>query len=170
MAAEKKPNFPSKPCPKCGKFLHIKLKKHAECGWGMNGKAGTASAPTKSQVKPAPAATNGQQISKMEAVRRILQQHGNETKPLEIQDELKKKYQISMDTTVISTYKGTILKKAAGGKPAKKPSPAAAKAVAATSAVRTGGGISLDDIKAVKALTDRMGAEKVQQLAAVLAK
>src|SRR5208337_2730904 len=108
--------------------------------------------------------------SKMDAVRRILADSGNETKPLEIQDELKKKYHISMDTTVISTYKGTILKKAGGGKPAKKTAPAVAKAPLTAPAMRTGGGITLDDIKAVKALTDRMGAERVQQLAKVLAK
>jgi hypothetical protein len=29
----KKPSFPSRACPKCGKPIHIKSKKHDECGW-----------------------------------------------------------------------------------------------------------------------------------------
>jgi hypothetical protein len=29
----KKPAFPSKPCPKCGKPIHARSKKHEECGW-----------------------------------------------------------------------------------------------------------------------------------------
>ena len=49
----------------------------------------------------------------------------------------------------------------AGGK-AKKP---AARARATTS---NDGGISLNDIRAVKAVVDRLGADKVRELAAVL--
>ena len=30
-----KPAFPSKPCPKCGKYIHARIKKHEECGWVM---------------------------------------------------------------------------------------------------------------------------------------
>jgi hypothetical protein len=29
----KKPAFPSKPCPKCGKPIHARSKKHEDCGW-----------------------------------------------------------------------------------------------------------------------------------------
>ena len=39
--------FPNRPCPKCGKPIHIKTKKHEECGWAMNGRAET---PQKSDV------------------------------------------------------------------------------------------------------------------------
>jgi endogenous inhibitor of DNA gyrase (YacG/DUF329 family) len=35
----KKLTFPNRPCPKCGKPIHIKTKKHEACGWGMNGQA-----------------------------------------------------------------------------------------------------------------------------------
>ncbi len=38
--------FPNRPCPKCGKAIHVRTKQH-ECGWTMNGKAG---APQKSDV------------------------------------------------------------------------------------------------------------------------
>jgi len=95
---EQKPKFPNRPCPKCGKPIHIKSRKHPECGWGVE--ETTSAAPA-----PAPAA-------------------------------------------------------AKRGRPAKK-QPAGGAA---------SGGITLEDISAVKALVQRMGAEKVQQLAAVLAK
>jgi len=39
--------FPNRPCPNCTAPIHIKSKKHEECGWGMNGKAET---PQKSDV------------------------------------------------------------------------------------------------------------------------
>jgi hypothetical protein len=29
----KKPNFPSRPCPKCGKLIHARSKSHEACGW-----------------------------------------------------------------------------------------------------------------------------------------
>jgi len=94
----KKPNFPSKPCPKCGKPIHARLQKHEKCGWvaDANGQA-------------APAATK-------------------------------------------------TIKRRKLGRPR--------KAVAGSNA----SGISLDDIRAVKALADKLGAEKVKQLAQVLAK
>jgi len=38
----KKPTFPNRPCPKCGKPIHIKTKKHEACGWTMNGRAETS--------------------------------------------------------------------------------------------------------------------------------
>jgi len=37
----KKLTFPNRPCPNCGKPIHIKTKKHDECGWTMNGRAAT---------------------------------------------------------------------------------------------------------------------------------
>jgi hypothetical protein len=44
--ASKKPTFPNRPCPKCGKPIHIKSKTHAECGWSLEGSA--AGTPQKS--------------------------------------------------------------------------------------------------------------------------
>jgi hypothetical protein len=37
-----KVTFPNRPCPKCGKPIHIKTKKHETCGWIMNGRAATS--------------------------------------------------------------------------------------------------------------------------------
>jgi hypothetical protein len=55
----KKPTFPSRPCPKCGKPIHIKSKKHDECGWRLEGSA-TPTQNAKSEV------------NKSDAVRAIL--------------------------------------------------------------------------------------------------
>jgi hypothetical protein len=88
----KKPKYPTKTCPKCGKLIHAWVHSH-ECGWVMD--ASNAAAPL------------------------------------------------------------TIKR----GRKGKK---RAARVVA--------GSISIEDIQAVKQLADRLGAEKVAQLAAVLAK
>jgi len=92
----KKPNFPTKSCPKCGKPIHARLTKHEACGWVA-----------EANGKPAPTATKTVKRRKL-------------------------------------------------GRPRK--------------AIASAGGISLDDIAAVKAVVDRLGAEKVRDLAAVLAK
>ncbi len=101
---EAKPKFLSRPCPQCGKPIHIKSKKHPECGWGMETTA-SVTAPVSAPV----AAKRGRPPKQ---------------------------------------------------KPAAKAGPRQASP----------GGITLEDISAVKALVQRMGADKVQQLAAVLAK
>jgi hypothetical protein len=36
----RKPSFPNRPCPKCGKPIHIKSKSH-DCGWTANGAVAT---------------------------------------------------------------------------------------------------------------------------------
>ena len=41
----KKVAFPNRPCPNCGKPIHIKTKKHEECGWMADGQATTPTAP-----------------------------------------------------------------------------------------------------------------------------
>ncbi len=102
----------------------------------------------------------------MEAVRRILAESGTDTKPLDIQEQLKKKFGIKMDPTVISSYKTTITTK--GRKKGRKLGrPAAARSPAKTSGFRS---LSIEDIKAVKDLAERLGADKLRQLAEVLAK
>lgn len=160
--------FPNRPCPKCGKAIHIKSKSHEACGW----KAAVAPAsPKAAPTKTAPAKkadTNGS-ISKMEAVRRILASEGKDTMPLDIQDHLKKKFNIKMDPTVISTYKSSILRHG----PAKKKMgrPKGSKVAVAHSSVKANGAsnISIEDIKVVKELAEKLGADKLRQLAEVLA-
>ncbi len=49
--AKNKPSFPNRPCPKCGKPIHIKSKKHEQCGWSADN--GAISAQAKSAVQSA---------------------------------------------------------------------------------------------------------------------
>ena len=98
LAMAKKPNFPSKTCPKCGKLIRARSHSHPECGWVM----ASNSAPV-AVAKPA-----GKRKKKLGRPKKVV---------------------------------------AAGG-----------------------ASISLDDIRAVKELAEKIGAEKVKQLAQVLAK
>jgi hypothetical protein len=94
----------------------------------------------------------------MDGVRSALKVLGKKAMPLDIQGYLKQKFEISMPTSVISTYKSAILKKKAKRK-----------------AFRAGGKgspgtIQLHEIEAVKEVVEKLGAKKVQQLAKVLAR
>jgi hypothetical protein len=105
----------------------------------------------------------------MEAVRRILASSGKDTMPLEIQGLLKKQYNIKMDTATISTYKGTILRKGPGKKMG-RPNGSKNGQTAVHSTVRaSGASISIEDILAVKELAEKLGADRLRQLAEVLA-
>jgi hypothetical protein len=107
--------------------------------------------------------------SKMDAVRDALQHLGRKAKPLEIQDYVRTHLSVEMSPSMISNYKSYLKKKGGrlgrGGRKAK----AAASAPAAAPAV-TEGGFTVEDIRLVKKLADQIGAEKVRDLAEVLAK
>lgn len=146
---------PSKLCPKCGKSIHARSKSHEECGW-----VDTSSSKTKPTARSA-----GKSMSKMDAVRDALHKHGDDTKPMEIKDYIKKSFNITMDPSVISSYKTSILSKerkrgvrSAAGRP--------------VAAIRSGNShhISIEDIRAVKDLADRIGIDRLRQLAEVLAR
>jgi hypothetical protein len=111
-------------------------------------------------------------ISKMEAVRQAIAKLGKEAKPPEILSFVKQNFGVKMSYDMASNYKGTAIKQLGGKKRGRKPGPKPAVAAAAvpTANGHAGGSISLEDITAVKALADKLGAEKVWQLAKVLAK
>lgn len=159
--------FPTKACPKCGEPIHARKTKHEECGWAAEAMPGAARA-----TKPkAAAAANGKKVSKMEAVRNILAESGNDIMPADIQVQLKKGFKIKMGLPMISNYKSVILKRSGKkklGRP--KGSTNAVKAApAAVVASRVSSAISVEDIRAVKKLIDAIGADKVKELAGVLA-
>jgi hypothetical protein len=104
---------------------------------------------------------DGHGITKMEAVRRALAELGPDAMPLRIKDYLKQHFRIDMDPQNISNYKST-LKTAEKNAPSRQPS--------AKPAATLSGGFSLEEIQAVKKVADRIGAEKVRQLAEVLSK
>jgi hypothetical protein len=79
-----------------------------------------------------------------------------------------------MNTKFISTYKGAILRGKSGKSaimrsPAVAPAPAPAPPKASSQVVAMNGGISVEDIRAVKAVVEKVGAEPVKELANVLA-
>jgi len=118
---------------------------------------------------PIKAGTSNGKTSKMDAVRQALREMGKSAKPLQILDFVKSKHGVVMSAGMVSNYKSLLLAKKKGKKKS-------AKAVANASptpihhAPASHSAISLEDIRAVKALADRIGAEKVKELAAVLAK
>ena len=103
---------------------------------------------------------NTEGISKMEGVRRALAELGTEAGNKDIQAFLNSRFGIEMDTAMISNYKSSLK---AAGKIAVDPKPVEPVADAASS-----NGITLDDIRAVKEVIDKVGAEKVRQLTEVL--
>ena len=106
--------------------------------------------------------TNSAGISKMEGVRRALGDLGSDAKPLKIKDYLDK-HGIEMSASMISNYKSHLSRKAAGS-----------SRITRKAAGRLTGGVSteitLEEVRAVKQLADRIGADKVRRLAEVLSK
>src|SRR5262245_24703361 len=100
-------------------------------------------------------------VNKMEAVREALNKLGKDAMPLDLQKAVKDSHGVSLSTSLISNYKSYLLKKGIRR---------AGRKEAAAHANGTSAGISLADIEAVKHLTDRLGAQKVVQLAKVLGK
>jgi len=91
---------------------------------------------------------------------------------LEIQAYVESEFGIDMNTNVISAYKSMLKAKKPAAKAAKAATaPAANGAKAAHApASKPAGGISMDDIRAIKEMADRIGANKVKELADVLGK
>jgi hypothetical protein len=101
-------------------------------------------------------------VNKMEAMRELLAEKGFDVSPKDLRPLLKSQYGINMDTSMISNYKSSIK---GSGKSAmiRKPGRPVAAAITADE-------ITLDDVRSVKAIVDRIGAEKVRKLAGVLGK
>jgi hypothetical protein len=101
-------------------------------------------------------------VNKMAAMRELLDEKGFDVSPKDLQPLLKSQYGINMDTSMISNYKSSIK---GSGKSAtiRKPGRPAAAAI-------TMNEITLDDVRSVKAVVDKIGAEKVRKLAEVLGK
>jgi hypothetical protein len=106
---------------------------------------------------------NGKAISKMEGVRRALTELGNDAMPGAIQKHIKEKFGIQMDPNMISNYKSAI-KSASNSAIIRSP------AVAAKASTKAAGGITAEDVRAVKELVGKIGADQVRQLAEVLGK
>jgi hypothetical protein len=106
-----------------------------------------------------------------------LQDLGNEAKPLQIREHIKKRYHIEMSLDHISTVKGEILRetgqaKPAAGKPTvpQRPIRKEDSAKGAKAPGEREQGINLKDIETVKDLVERVGAASLKKLIDVIAR
>jgi hypothetical protein len=142
-------------------------------------KSGVAPAPAPAPApaaKEAPAAAskmaNGPTITKTEAIRQALEKLGPDAKPSSVIDFVRKKFNIEPSSQLVSNFKSTLAKKAEAKRgPGRPPKSQAGTPAAAPrpSKASSSGDISLDDLRSVKELVAKMGADKVRQLAQVLA-
>ena len=104
-------------------------------------------------------------INQMECVRQALATLGDDATPKQIDKFLRRRFKLQMNPKMISTYKGSIRKKRAG-QSALMSSPAAW----APAPVRRPGGAddTVEEVRAVKDLGDRLGPDKVRALLDVL--
>jgi hypothetical protein len=98
--------------------------------------------------------SNAEGLSKMEAVRRALGRLGSDAKPLAMKKYIHDAFGIDMDPNMISSYKSSVNKRLAGQ-----------SGLMRRGRHGAGGSFSLQDVQAVKQLTERLGADKVRELA-----
>jgi hypothetical protein len=95
-------------------------------------------------------------------VRQALAVLGTDAKPLQIREHLKAKVGLDLDPKLLSTYKTIAAKQLA-----KRRGVASAPKEQAAPQTTTGA-ITVEDVRAVKEILDRLGAEKVRALTDVL--
>jgi hypothetical protein len=117
--------------------------------------------------RPAPGQANGRAkerlTNKTEAVRRALKELGPDAKPLEIQGFVKDRYGLDISNKVVSIYKAKLGKRGRRrGKPKGEVAPAAP-------APRAGHGeVAIADLRAMRELSDRVGARRLRELLELL--
>jgi hypothetical protein len=114
----------------------------------------------------------GDGVSKLEAMRQAVAKLGKDAPLLDLLKVIKDDFGMTLDRSLAYNYKSLVTSKPATGKRKGRKPGRKSKAVATAAAVtndRKAVAISIEDIQAVKALADRIGAEKVSQLAKVMA-
>ena len=109
------------------------------------------------------------QVSKMDAMRQAIQKVGPDAENSAIQAALKSDFGVTMTSATFFNYKSSVMKEMRG-KLGPKPGPKPAAVPATNGKKASAGGITVEEIAAVKKLVDQLGADKVEQLARVLAK
>src|SRR5437868_8897083 len=120
-------------------------KKAENAGTGMNGSADAG--------KPA---------TKAEAVRRALDTLGKKATPTQIDEHIRREFNIKMSLPHISTTKSNILRGKGKGRRGRRKK--GAKATTAEQGARAATTFSLKDLREIKSLVDRVGAEKFKNL------
>jgi protein-disulfide isomerase-like protein with CxxC motif len=125
-----------------------------------------AAEPRAAAVSPAKA----RELSKTEAIKRAFAALGRDAKPAAVIEHVKKSYGLDVSAQTVSNLKARLAKKTgATGKRRGRPPKARSGASRAAAPRRAMAGVSLEDIRAVKALVDRIGADTVRLVAEVLA-
>jgi hypothetical protein len=112
-------------------------------------------------------------ISKIDAVRKALEELGKKAKPGAIQEFVKEKFGLEMSMSHVSNCKTHLRKKkrkkaAAAVDVESASAPTAVAPVKAASAPARGGSVSMGDIAAVKELVGRVGEDKLKSLIGLL--
>ncbi len=120
--------------------------------------------------------------SKLQMVRDAVGELGGDATAAELQNAVKQRHGTELPIKIVGSYKSLVLKqmRKAGSTPGPKVEPKPGKkkkkkmgrpkktAVAAASMASHTGGISMDEIRAVKALAEKLGAKKLMELAEIL--
>jgi len=112
-------------------------------------------------------------MTKMDAVRKAMRELGKDAQPAKMQGFIKERFGIDMTPNHISACKGEIRRKRARkAKAAAAKPPARAAGAARVQAPRAAGTatLSIPDLKAIKALMRRVGADQLRALVDLLAK
>ena len=110
-------------------------------------------------------------MTKTDAIRDALDDLGKKAKPLQLQEHIRSKFGMEISTSHISSSKTGLVKNGAGkGKRGRKPKAPGTPASTSAPAGRDSDGISVEDVRVVKELTHRIGADKVRALTDLLAK
>jgi hypothetical protein len=120
-------------------------------------------------VASQPSEAGGKGITKMEAVRRALEELGSDAKRSAIQGFLRERFGIEMSPDHISNYKSDIRRGRGGKKPAGKKT-AGEEAARAAAGKAAAAGISVEDVRLAKGLVERVGADRLRALIGVLAR
>lgn len=106
-------------------------------------------------------------ISKMEAVRQALAEHGPNIMPSQILEFVKTKFGVTMSPSMVSNYKSTLSKKMTG-RSAVVRQPRGRRAATASDGAASPTTISMADLTELKRLVDRLGADRIKELTRVL--
>lgn len=100
-------------------------------------------------------------VSQKEMVRLSIEELGADAKPQALQEQIKAKFNKELPTTIISNYKSVLKREQGEG------------ASASTGSTRgrkpSGGSVQINDLEAVRALVNRLGAAHVRKLVDIFA-
>lgn len=106
-------------------------------------------------------------VSKMEAVRQAMAEHGLDVMPSQILEFVKTKFGVTMSPSMVSNYKSTLSKKMAA-KSAVLRRPRVARAATAANGSTSPSTISMEDLTELRRLVDRLGADRIKELTRIL--